>query len=199
MKASSPLAMGDSIIKGEKPTLLIVEDNEDVQWMIKNLLQDDYHCQVANHGVEAVDFLKTAKNHTLPSLILSDIMMPRMDGYELLDQLKSNQAWQQIPVVLLTARAEMEDKLRALRLGVDDYLIKPFFSGRVKSPNRESSGSITEGENLLLKRRKMRSILSLKRLKEQIKYGCRIWKKSPKMLWIKKLPFQPLTWQVKLP
>ncbi|MEM6380708.1 MAG: helix-turn-helix domain-containing protein, partial [Bacteroidota bacterium] len=59
-------------------------------------------------------------------LILSDLMMPVMDGYQLLEKLKSHDATRHIPVVMLTARAELRDKLKALRIGVDDYLVKPF-------------------------------------------------------------------------
>jgi DNA-binding response OmpR family regulator len=62
----------------------------------------------------------------LPDLILSDLMMPLMDGFQLLEKLKSADPWRHIPVVILTARADISDKLRALRIGVDDYLLKPF-------------------------------------------------------------------------
>jgi YesN/AraC family two-component response regulator len=63
---------------------------------------------------------------SLPHLVLSDLMMPVMDGYQLLEKLKSDDATRHIPVVMLTARAEAQDKLKALRIGVDDYLLKPF-------------------------------------------------------------------------
>lgn len=64
--------------------------------------------------------------HRLPSLIISDIMMPIMDGYEFLETLKSHDVFRYIPVIMLTARAESRDRLKALRIGVDDYIIKPF-------------------------------------------------------------------------
>lgn len=73
---------------------------------------------------------QTAPDHhaplIVPDLIVSDLMMPVLDGYQLLERLKSADATRHIPVVMLTARAEAQDKLKALRIGVDDYLTKPF-------------------------------------------------------------------------
>ncbi len=69
------------------------------------------------------------KNHSsfiIPHLIISDIMMPVMDGFQLLENLKGDDRWRHIPMVMLTARADLRDKLRALRIGVDDYILKPF-------------------------------------------------------------------------
>jgi YesN/AraC family two-component response regulator len=62
----------------------------------------------------------------LPELIISDIMMPLMDGFALLEKLKAHEVYRKIPVIMLTARADIQDKLAALRIGVDDYLVKPF-------------------------------------------------------------------------
>jgi YesN/AraC family two-component response regulator len=62
----------------------------------------------------------------LPHLIISDIMMPVMDGFQLVEQLKNDTRYRPIPVIMLTARADIQDKLHALRIGVDDYLLKPF-------------------------------------------------------------------------
>lgn len=108
------------------PHLLLVEDNEDLQRYIAVILQADYHLTIANNGKIAADFLHNCDVQDLPALIVSDIMMPEMDGFQLLQHLKSTPKYQHIPVVMLTARAGQEDKLAALRIGVDDYLTKPF-------------------------------------------------------------------------
>ncbi len=87
------------------------------------ILESKYTILKAENGSVALDILhKSIK----PDLILSDIMMPIMDGFQLLTALKTSDAFCAIPVVMLTARADMQDKLKALRIGVDDYLIKPF-------------------------------------------------------------------------
>lgn len=111
---------------GQKPSLLIVEDNLDMQFLINSLLEEEYHCQMANNGAEALETLKSIPSQLLPELIISDIMMPRMDGYALLDHLKQQDEHRDIPVIMLTSKSADEDKLKALRLGVDDYLTKPF-------------------------------------------------------------------------
>ncbi len=119
-----PQDKGDST---GKEHLFVVEDNPDMRALIKSLLSDQYALHFANDGQEAWDLLnQPGKPPTQISLILSDVMMPRMDGYELLEKIKSHPQWRQVPMILLTARAEQEDKIQALRLGVDDYLVKPF-------------------------------------------------------------------------
>ncbi|WP_421947048.1 ATP-binding protein [Phaeodactylibacter xiamenensis] len=116
------------------PKVLIVEDNPDMQQLLLELLSDTYHCQVANHGAEAWSWLesKSAEVQDI-ELIVSDVMMPEMDGYTLLEKIKAHADWQQLPVIMLTARSAEEDKLQALRMGVDDYLLKPFSPDELKA------------------------------------------------------------------
>lgn len=128
------LSSGVSLLKSDKPkiasvgsenlpTILLVEDNLELQDYIQMVLGNDYHVITAENGKAA---LQRLEERTDCQLIISDLMMPVMDGYQLLENLKSNDAFRHIPVVMLTARADTKDKLKALRLGVDDYLLKPF-------------------------------------------------------------------------
>lgn len=108
--------------EAERPMILIVEDNPDLQQYLKKILENEFQVLHAANGREAGKLLE----ETIPDLILSDMMMPLMDGFQLLEWLKSNKKYGGIPVIMLTARADLGDKLRALRMGVDDYLLKPF-------------------------------------------------------------------------
>lgn len=119
-------ALPPAAAKADRPLLLIVEDNEDLQRYIAALLQRDYRLATAANGRTALDFLEGCPEEGRPALILSDIMMPEMDGFQLLQHLKTSAAYRHIPVVMLTARTGRDDRLRALRIGVDDYLSKPF-------------------------------------------------------------------------
>lgn len=109
-------------IETDKTIILVVEDNPDLREMIKENLQDNYFILEAENGVNG---LKLAEEK-IPDLIISDIMMPQMDGYELSRNLKTNEKTNHIPIILLTAKAATEDKLAGLETGADDYLIKPF-------------------------------------------------------------------------
>ncbi len=107
------------------PAILVVEDNPDLQAYIHLILSDRYRVLTAGNGKEALERIHTEGSSRI-SLILSDLMMPVMDGHQLLAHLKSVDAMRHIPFVMLTARADSQDRLRALRIGVDDYLLKPF-------------------------------------------------------------------------
>ncbi|MEQ9298014.1 MAG: response regulator [Cyclobacteriaceae bacterium] len=127
-KASVNLSIEDLIsqkwVKGKlhKPKVLIAEDNDEMLTYLKEVLSGYFEIKTVNNGTEALEALSVQ----VPDLILSDVMMPKMDGFELLEALKSNVSYQQIPVILLTARSAQEDRMQGLRLGVDDYITKPF-------------------------------------------------------------------------
>jgi len=106
----------------KKPLLLIVEDNGDVVEYLQSILNTDYNIKLAPNGKAALEKAK----EIIPDLILSDIMMPEMDGFEMLEQLKSDFRTDHIPVVILTARGDFESKMTGFEYGADHYLIKPF-------------------------------------------------------------------------
>jgi len=105
-----------------RPTILIVEDNADVRTYLRNQLADGYCIQEAQDGEEALDCAHTEP----PDLILSDVMMPEIDGVELCRRVKSNEALRDVPVLLLTAKAGEEAEVEGLDAGADAYVEKPF-------------------------------------------------------------------------
>ncbi len=102
--------------------VLVVDDNEDVRNYVMDQLQGRYQLLSAKNGKEG---LELAKAH-VPGLILSDVMMPEMDGIEFSKAIRAEEATSHIPIILLTAKAERDDKLQGLETGAEDYLTKPF-------------------------------------------------------------------------
>ena len=115
------------------PQILLVEDNEDMRHFIKSQLVDEYRIIEAKNGQEGLQKALVEA----PDLILSDLMMPKMDGIELCKNLKTHFETSHIPIIMLTARAGSENKIEGLETGADDYLTKPFdaaeLSVRVKN------------------------------------------------------------------
>jgi len=110
--------------KNKKHKLLLVEDHEDLQIYLKDFLENYYFVFTANNGVEALKVIETEN----PDVIVSDVMMPLMDGFDLCNKVKSNIETSHIPVVLLTARSSEEDQAEGLENGADVYISKPFNS-----------------------------------------------------------------------
>lgn len=108
--------------KSKKSNLLVVEDNVELQNFLKVSLKDEFNVSIASNGLEA--WLMIQKS--APDIIISDVMMPQMDGFELCRHLKSTFDTSHIPVILLTALTEKTQQLEGLGLGADDYITKPF-------------------------------------------------------------------------
>ncbi|MBF0129730.1 MAG: two-component system response regulator [Alphaproteobacteria bacterium] len=106
----------------ERATILVVDDTPDNLKLMSGLLKDLYRVKIANGGAKA---LSIAASETPPDLILLDIMMPEMDGYEVCERLKRDPATRDIPVIFLTAKAETQDEEKGLKMGAVDYITKP--------------------------------------------------------------------------
>jgi CheY-like chemotaxis protein len=105
-----------------RPRVLVVDDNTDMRNYVRRLLADDYEVLTACDGAQALDLIHDFG----PALILSDIMMPNLDGFGLLRVIRSDPTLATIPIILLSARAGEEATLDGVRAGADDYLVKPY-------------------------------------------------------------------------
>ncbi len=117
------IKMIDSNGSSRNPVVLIVEDNMELLDFMKESLEEKYQIFTAQNGLEALEKL----NHFTPELIISDVMMPGMDGFEFTKSIKSAIKTSHIPVILLTAKSGLENKFRGLRTGADYYIEKPFY------------------------------------------------------------------------
>ena len=112
-----------------KPVILIVEDNNDLQKFLHTILCSDYEVHKAQNGVEALEQLSSLQ----PDIVISDVMMPEMDGIEFTHKLKEDINTSHIPVILLTAKTSLENRMEGLEIGADDYITKPFSATYLKA------------------------------------------------------------------
>jgi DNA-binding response OmpR family regulator len=135
--------------------ILIVEDDKNIAKLVNyNLEKNGYHCFNAVTGEEVFEILD---RHSV-DLILLDVMLPKMDGFEVCKRLRQDKRWQSVPVIMLTARGEEIDRIVGLELGADDYMVKPFsprelilrIKGILKraKPRQESPTDIIEAKTI---------------------------------------------------
>ncbi|MEL1242577.1 hybrid sensor histidine kinase/response regulator transcription factor [Flavobacterium flavipallidum] len=146
------------VIESSKPTLLLVEDNPDVQMYLNKELGKTYHLIQEYDGKKGLE----AAEKFIPDIIISDIMMPEMEGTELCKLLKKNEKTCHIPIILLTAKGADESKIEAYNLGAEAYVMKPFnvdvLSAQIKSVL----------ENRIILQNKLAGIKEIKQLQEEI-------------------------------
>jgi DNA-binding response OmpR family regulator len=105
-------------------TVLVVEDNDEISYLVQFLLErDGFQVQLARDGRSAEQMIATM---SLPSLVVLDVMLPYTDGFQLLGQIRGRKEWEQVPVIMLTAKGQESEIVRALEAGASDYVVKPF-------------------------------------------------------------------------
>lgn len=151
-KAYTPYKDNDDDYKEDAQTtdqrqrVLIVEDNDDVMGYIRSLLTHDYALYMASNGTEGLE----KAHQIIPDIIITDLMMPGIDGLQLCERIKSDPLLSHIPVVVVTAKSEDADRIRGLKAGADAYLVKPFIANEL----------LVRVEKLLLLRQQLRERFS---------------------------------------
>ena len=105
-----------------KKKILVVDDEISICMLLQNFLSEDYEVVTLNSALEALEWLEG----NIPDLIISDIQMPEMDGYDFLTKVRERGFTKHTPVVMLSGKAESKERIKCYRLGAQDYLTKPF-------------------------------------------------------------------------
>jgi len=168
-----PSSLPPQIAAGEesRPKILIVEDNPDMLDFIASQLQGEYHIIPARNGVEGFDRAKA----DLPDLILADVMMPIKDGYQLCREIKDDLTTRHIPVILVTAKADLSMKIEGLKQGADDYLTKPFSSEELKARVRSLLNLRTLEKEIQMRNQALeRTLAELRKTQAQLVHSAKM-------------------------
>lgn len=151
------MPLSDTSIEGEKVplTIMVVEDNAELRQFICDILGDTYRMIGVADGVMALEEMEKE----VPDFIITDIMMPRLDGIELVKRIKENVQTCDIPLIILSAKSSIEDRIQGLQLGIDDYISKPFSSDYLKS----------RIENLITQRKTLQTVFLSKFVAQPVK------------------------------
>jgi two-component system phosphate regulon response regulator PhoB len=148
-------------------SLLLVDDEQDLLDLLSyNLTKDGNQVRTAANGLQALKAVESER----PDAIVLDLMMPHMDGFQFLRELRARPEWNRVPVLMLTARAAVEDRIKGLEMGADDYLTKPFSAKelilRLRSLMRRNAGpeTVLELGPFRLERETLRMILDGQRV-----------------------------------
>jgi PAS domain S-box-containing protein len=167
MAAVAPVALGRAAAAVPRARILIADDNQDMRGYVRSLLEREYVVDTCADGQDALE----AVRRNPPDLLLSDVMMPGLDGFALLKTIRAEDAIRHVPVILLSARAGEEARIEGLEAGADDYLVKPFSANELLARVRS---------HIELARERQQSTLELR---EREEYFRSLVNASPAMFW----------------
>lgn len=121
-------------------TALLIEDNEDVAYLVRFLMmREGYFVNTVTNGREAEEFIAKM---TPPDIVVMDLMLPYVNGFELITQIRESKLWRDVPIVVLSGKVNEQDIVRAFELGANDYVTKPYkpqeLAARIKGLTRKS-------------------------------------------------------------
>lgn len=163
-----PYSMGEEKVEEDisqenNLKILVVEDNDELRLFLKNILSDEYSVQEAVNGREGLELAL----QQIPDFIVSDVAMPIMDGLDMVKAIKENRDICHIPIILLSAKSSLDDRINGLEQGVDDYITKPFSSTYLKTRIRLLIQQRKELQQLYMQHIELRSDVPMKESLEQ--------------------------------
>lgn len=106
-----------------KKKILVIDDELSIRMLLENFLSKTYDVQTCNDGMEGMKWLESGN---IPDLVVADIQMPNMDGYDFIKNIRSSGYFKEIPLVMLSGIESSQEKVKCLKLGANDYMVKPF-------------------------------------------------------------------------